>query len=206
MTTARAARIACGVGGTAIVVVAATAPALAHDTVIGGSPADSEVVTSFPSTLELEFSINPKDGFNTIALSRDNGGAPEVLFTGEPTLDGNVIRIDVPATLEAEPGLYRIGFQIISSDGHATKGMTSFTYDPQGGVLAQQQEAPAAANGEDAQSMRWLFALLGVLAVGGAAMAAVSRQKNNKRMGPRDDGTNPGTDGSGGTVAPRLDV
>ena len=33
---------------------ASTPAALAHDAVIGGSPADKEVVTAFPITLELE--------------------------------------------------------------------------------------------------------------------------------------------------------
>ena len=105
-----------------------TPPAIAHDAVVGGSPANGEVVSEFPDTLTLDFSAAVQDGFNTFALSRTDTG--EVVFTGEPTIDGRAVSVDLPADFAAEPGQYQIGYQIISSDGHATKGMTTFTYEP----------------------------------------------------------------------------
>lgn len=104
--------------------------ALAHDSVIGGDPENASVVSVFPDSITLEFSGQPKEGFNTVALSRISDG--EILFTGEPELNERLVTVDVPAEVEenAEPGEYQVGFQIISSDGHSTKGRTTFTYEP----------------------------------------------------------------------------
>ncbi|MDK7179444.1 copper resistance protein CopC [Corynebacterium riegelii] len=164
---------------------ASTPAALAHDAVIGGSPADKEVVTAFPTTLELEFSGFPKEGFSTIALSRDVDGKPEVLFSGEPTIEQNFVRLDLPDGLDVEPGNYRIGFQIISSDGHATKGMTTFTFNPTGEPLSEAAEstpdtATETADDEGNSSMRLVLAIVGLLVVAGAAVAALGKLRKGQ--------------------------
>lgn len=195
MSTARGHRLVSKFAGAALAIMtlASGAPvAMAHDAVIGATPGDKEVVSAFPSALELEFSGLPKEGFNTVALSRDNGGTPEVLFTGDPTLDGNVVRIDVPDGLTVQPGEYRIGFQIVSSDGHATKGMTTFTYEPAGDTavtepLAESTAAPAGSeettdvvSGEEGSSRRLVLAIVGLLVVAGAAVAAVGKYRKGQ--------------------------
>lgn len=98
--------------------------AWAHDVVIRSVPADSSTVEQAPTRIELEFSGIPKDTFNTVALSNQDTG--EVLFTADPKLDDQIIRVDVPANVDVKPGNYKVGFQITSSDGHATRGMTTF--------------------------------------------------------------------------------
>ena len=199
MSSDRGAGLVSKIAGAAVVasVLAASAPvALAHDAVIGGSPADKEVVTVFPSTLELEFSGFPKEGFSTIALSRDVDGSPEVLFSGEPTIEQNFVRLDLPDGLEVQPGNYRIGFQIISSDGHATKGMTTFTFNPTGEPLAQAAEsdvsdveATADSSADTANetvaeegnsNMRLVLAVVGLLVVAGAAIAAFGKLRKGQ--------------------------
>ena len=162
-----------------------TPPAIAHDAVVGGSPANGEVVSSFPDTLTLDFSAEVQDGFNTFALSRTDTG--EVVFTGEPTIDGRAVSVDLPADFAAEPGQYQIGYQIISSDGHATKGMTTFTYAPAAG--AATSTAPAAQAGEPADTatqetaepasnnMTLLWVGLGILAVLAIIAVAITRSR-----------------------------
>lgn len=172
---AAAAGLACGL---ALV----SAPlAAAHDAVVGGSPADGEVVADFPDTLTLEFSGQVQDGFNTFALSRADTG--DVVLSGEPTVAGQSVSLDVPGNVDPEPGEYTLGFQIISSDGHATKGMTSFTYAPaeetgQPATASQQDEAQQEQQQQEEQpgrNLTWLWALIGVLVVGVAAAAAIAR-------------------------------
>lgn len=158
--------------------------ATAHDAVVGGVPADGEVVSEFPDQLELTFSDQVQDGFNTFALSNSDTG--EVVYSGQPTVEGRNVTLDLPADLEATPGSYRIGFQIISSDGHSTKGMTSFTYEP-AARAEQASETPgeSEAAGETSTSEAaesnntWtlLAAALGVLVVGGAAIALIGKQR-----------------------------
>ena len=95
-----------------------TTVAHAHDAVVGGSPADGEVLASAPTTVTLEFSGEPKQGFNTMAISNSKG---DVLVTGEPTVDGRNVTLAIPKTTTLTPDEYTIGFQITSSDGHSTR-------------------------------------------------------------------------------------
>ncbi|WJZ07880.1 hypothetical protein CGLAUT_06960 [Corynebacterium glaucum] len=171
-----------------------TAPsALAHDAVISGSPANGEVVEEFPSKLSLEFSGQPQEGFSTLALSRISDGQPEVLYSGEPQLDGQWVSLDVPSGLDTQPGDYRIGFQIVSSDGHATKGMTTFTYAPAGSEVSPVASETSGESGESTMqpenlddetrsNMNLILAVLGVVVVAGAAFAALARRKKSEDL------------------------
>ena len=113
-----------------------TTVAYAHDAVVGGSPADGEVLASAPTTVTLEFSGEPKQGFNTMAISNSKG---DVLVTGEPTVDGRNVTLAIPENTTLTPDEYTIGFQITSSDGHSTRGKTTFT-------IAGERVASSAAS------------------------------------------------------------
>lgn len=161
-------------GGVAAAAAAAAAmvtaaPALAHDSVIGANPEDGSVVQEFPSTIELELSGEIQDGFNTLAITHDRVGDPALVYSGEPRIDGRDVILDIPADVEAEPGDYKVGFQIISSDGHATKGMTSFTYDPDGSTERAADDAAEETQDTEAdaeESKFWsYFALVAVVVV-----------------------------------------
>lgn len=99
--------------------------AIAHDVVLEAIPAMDSTVDEFPRHIQLTFSGVPKPSYNTVAISRSD--TKEVLFSGQPTLDGRLVSIDIPDDLDPGPGDYIIGFQITSSDGHATRGMTKFS-------------------------------------------------------------------------------
>lgn len=175
-------------------VIAAAPPALAHDSVISAQPGVEATVAEFPDTLVLEFSGMPKEDFNTLALSRveDN----EVLFSGEPTVAGREVSIAVPEDVDKQPGHYRIGFQITSSDGHATKGMTTFTFDPEGNLQAQSaaEEHKTNIGGEETtqnsdqvtdRGYNWLWLLLGVILLAGVALAAMGRANTREKADKR---------------------
>ena len=182
-------------------VVTDVAPvATAHDAVVGGSPANGAVVEQFPARLELEFSGQPKEGFNTFALSHVTDSGSEVLYSGEPTVDGRRVSLELPEGVGAGPGEYRIGFQIISSDGHTTKGMTSFTYsaDPSEELQAEPRTSNApeagdgigtAESGEDSDSgssLRIVLGIVGIITIAGAALAALGRQRRVEQTENRD--------------------
>lgn len=187
-TTARRWGVAA-VGAAASIVAAA--PAYAHDSVIGAAPEDKSVVSEFPDKVTLEFSGEVQDGFNTIALSREVGGQSEVVYSGEPAVDGRYVTLDLPDNLDAEPGDYKVGFQIVSSDGHSTKGMTSFRYSEPGAessaaaTSAEASKDPAVDAAEDmGTTSKVLLVLLGVLVIAGAAVAALVKVR-------RTPGTHP---------------
>ncbi|RNE49279.1 copper resistance CopC family protein [Corynebacterium alimapuense] len=184
--------IAAAITGT----IACAAPAAwAHDVVIGGDPADKEVLQEFPEVLSLEFSGYVKEDFNTFALS--NATTDEILFTGEPTVDGRWVTLQVPEDIEAGEGDYRIGFQITSSDGHSTRGMTTFTVagetsddpaDAPGASSAADDSDAAEPSGETADSdattlvegpMSWVLAGVGILAILGVIVMMIAKGRNN---------------------------
>ena len=178
----------------AAVSVAAVAPAFAHDSVIGSDPENGGVVQEFPDKITLEFSEEVQDGFNTVALSRQSDGQTEVLYSGEPEVDGRFVTLELPDDLDAQPGDYKVGFQIVSSDGHSTKGMTSFTLNRPGadeGGAADTAEASKDPVVEAAEgmstTMKVLLALAGVLVVAGAGFGALAKSR-------RISGTHPDTD------------
>ncbi|WJY68192.1 copper resistance CopC family protein [Corynebacterium auris] len=188
--TASARRMAVASVVAAGALAAPLAPwAAAHDSVVGGSPADGDVVSEFPDELTLTFSGQIQEGFNTLALS--NADTEEVLHTGEPVLDGHNVTLELPDDLPEEPGNYKIGFQIISSDGHAAKGMTTFTYQPD--ATAAAAAAPAAEETEEeeaagSRNMRLLVASLGVLAIAGAAIAVLAKRRKQQDSGDEFEG------------------
>ena len=170
--------------GGAVVAAAATAalvaaaPAYAHDSVIGSDPEDKGVVSEFPDAVTLEFSGEIQDGFNTVALSHDANGQSEVVYSGEPEIDGRFVTLDLPADLDAQPGDYKVGYQIVSSDGHSTKGMTSFSFNPSGEGSAEASKDPVvdAADGMSTTT-KVLLALAGVLVVAGAGVGALAKSR-----------------------------
>lgn len=159
----------------------------AHDAVIGGDPANGSVVTDFPGVLTLEFSGQPQDGFNTFALSRVSDN--EILFTGEPTLDGRFVSLELPGAVHAAadevPGEYRIGFQIVSSDGHATKGMTTFTYMPEGGEVVGEGDSYSGTENQENSfsfaSATWVGVGVCALLVGVVSAVFLLRRGKSER-------------------------
>lgn len=110
--------------------------ASAHDVVVDSNPADGAVVEEFPETIVLEFSGEPREGFNTVAVTDSNG---QTLFDAEPVLDGRMLTVEVPDGLDTPDGAYSLGYQITSSDGHATRGGLEF-------IVGDESDAEGSTN------------------------------------------------------------
>lgn len=158
----------------------------AHDVVVGGNPADGQELDTFPGTIVLEFSGEPRQGFSTVALSDVDTG--EVFYSGEPDIDGRNVILDVPADAAQGPGDYRIGFQIISSDGHSTRGMTTFSVagaDGSGTPVSESantgEETVQADDGSSSSASMPVIAaaIAGALVVVAVAVVAVRKNRQS---------------------------
>lgn len=179
---------AAAVAACAAVGLALSAPAAsAHDVVIGGNPADKEILQEFPDVIALEFSGYVKKDFNTFAISDIESG--DILFSGSPTIEGRWVSIDVPDGVSPGPGDYRIGFQITSSDGHSTRGMTTFRVAGDGSAssasatdgtasVAEQQFMEEDEKGQPQGPLMWILAGVGVLAILGVIAMVIARGRN----------------------------
>ncbi|GAB3700540.1 copper resistance CopC family protein [Corynebacterium nasicanis] len=158
--------------------------ASAHDVVLGGSPANEEILEEFPRVIEMEFSGYVKEDFNTFAISDTDTG--EILFSGAPEIDGRMVSLAVPEDVEPGPGDYQIGFQITSSDGHSTRGMTTFT------VAGERETAPVDVDVDEAAPettpeetgmlqgpLAWVLAGVGILAILGVIVMMLARGRHH---------------------------
>jgi len=152
--------------------VSATPPAQAHDVVLASTPADGSTVDVFPREISLEFSGVPQKSFNTVAVS--DSATSAVLFTAQPEINGPVVSVTVPEDVQPGPGDYMVGFQITSSDGHATRGKTTFTVagDATSVTSPATSTAPttspsagAASESSHTSLFIWGIGVIGLLAV-----------------------------------------
>jgi copper resistance protein C len=180
-------RVALAATAFAVTTAVAGAPLVgAHDVVVGGDPADGEVLQEFPTSVTLEFSGEPREGFNTFAITEAESG--ETVHSGEPTVSGRDVSLELPQDLDAGSGDYRLGFQITSSDGHSTRGMTSFSVagdeevanDP---AVEDSGDAEASEAAEDeglSTTTQIVLAAVGVLVLLSVVAMAVARQRRNR--------------------------
>jgi copper resistance protein C len=100
------------------------APASAHNTLIGSSPKDGAQVSSGPEQVQLTFDepVQFGQGLNTIAVLGPNNDHWEA---GPPQVASNVVT--APVRPLGPAGVYKIGWRILSADGHPVSGQLTFT-------------------------------------------------------------------------------
>lgn len=169
--------------------------ASAHDVVLTSNPENGSVVEEFPQTIELEFSGVPQDLFTTVALSDADSG--EVLASGTPQLEDQHLTFEVPADVEPGAGNYILGFQITSSDGHATKGSVEFEVTGAAAATSASTTTSSSAAAESAETAEttetaaeestgipapwnWILSILAVLVVGSAIVMMIAKNRNQK--------------------------
>lgn len=178
---------------TFVAIVFGAAPqAQAHDAVVASTPADGATVSSFPRAFELEFSGIPQQSFNTVAVSDAQSG--EVLFTVEPNLDQQFVRFETPAEVHPDAGEYIIGFQITSSDGHATRGKLRFTVSGADATSSGELPQSASTSDQTAESndggKNLVLILIGAAVLCAIAVAAIAFRAKNDNSPTSNQGEN----------------
>ncbi|MCX5066763.1 copper resistance protein CopC [Micromonospora lupini] len=115
--------------------LAPATPAAAHNSLTGSNPRDGARVATAPARVELRFLAKPAPATTKITIT----GPDNVVAGGRPTFDGS--RVRVPFTPGAA-GLYIVGYQLASSDGHPIKGEVRFTLTS--GTAADPTATPSA--------------------------------------------------------------
>lgn len=191
--------------------MASISPASAHDEIVGGSPEPDSTVTDVPESIELENSATPQDSFNTVALSLDG----DQIVSGEPTVDGSTLALDIPGNVDLSDGEYTVGYQVTSSDGHPIRGSYTFTLDTgegasdssgdngQGESAGDSADTADSSDEDDDGLPSWtgpLLGIAGVIVVLGALIMAIARYRNLGNDGgdgdDRDNKDDKDSDGS----------
>lgn len=116
---ARIVPVVLGVAFGVSLLVPAT-PAAAHNSLTGSDPRDGARVATAPTRIELRFLAKPAPATTKITVT----GPDNVVAGGPPVFDGS--RVRVPFRPGAA-GLYIVGYQVASGDGHPVKGEVRFT-------------------------------------------------------------------------------
>ena len=136
--------------GAALVVgsVLVAAPAQAHDSVVSSTPAAGATVAELPAA----FSVSMNDNVLDIAGDGSGSGIQVTDAAGRYFGDGCITvtgpTVSMPATLGGA-GVYRMVWQLVSSDGHPTNGEFSFSWAPAEGVETVTGSATPPVCGAD---------------------------------------------------------
>ena len=111
-----------------------------------------------------------------------------MLFDAEPEIKQRELTIEVPDDVKPGPGEYQVGFQITSSDGHATRGSVPFSVagssDGAAGDAADGDDANDAAAKQDETNSEglppaalWALGIVGVLAIVAVVIMAGAKMR-----------------------------
>jgi methionine-rich copper-binding protein CopC len=172
----------------AALVLAAAAPAAAHNYVVESTPAEGEVLTALPEAWEVvtnETMLYADDAVFGL-WARDASG----LFYGDGCVVVTGSRMSAAPVIGA-PGEYTLVYALISADGHPLTGEIPFEWAGEAEIATgsaeparcgeEPSEPETAAPSSDAI---WIAAAVG--AVGAAVIVAVLLTRRPKR---RDDPT-----------------
>ncbi|GAA4542375.1 copper resistance CopC family protein [Amycolatopsis samaneae] len=115
-------------------------PALAHDTLVGSTPADKSTVDTSPSTVELKFAEPVQQGaeLTTVVVTDAQRDHWE---NGPAAVKGN--SVEVPLRALGAAGVYTVDYRIMSADGHPVSGSITFTLSkPDSGTPATATASP----------------------------------------------------------------
>ncbi|WP_405430340.1 copper resistance protein CopC [Micromonospora sp. NBC_00617] len=118
--------------------LAPVTPAAAHNSLTGSDPRDGARVATAPARVELRFLAKPAPATTKITIT----GPDNVVAGGQPTFDGSRVRVPFKP---GAAGLYIVGYQLASSDGHPIKGEVRFTLTA--GTAADPSASPSTAGG-----------------------------------------------------------
>jgi copper resistance protein C len=159
-------------------------PALAHSRLQSSNPSNGASLDTAPQQVSLTFNEEMTPGFSTITVVGPDGTHYE---TGDVAADGGTVSRSVLPLGPA--GQYKIGYRVVSADGHPVSGEVSFTLTtagqaaapapatsaPAAAPVAAPAPAPAAAAPADSDggSPVWPWIVGAVVLVGGGVVAAL---------------------------------
>lgn len=152
-------------------VLATAAPAAAHNALIGSDPKDKTSLEVGPSTVTLTFDqdVQGGQGINAISVVDSNGGHYEV--AGDPTIKDTAVSQKVDALGKA--GEYKIGYRILSADGHPVSGELTFTLTKDGTGTPRQVQADNQTEQPSDGLPIWVWIVGAVVLLGGGVFFAL---------------------------------
>ncbi|WP_121390932.1 copper resistance CopC family protein [Actinokineospora cianjurensis] len=160
-----------------VATVSLAGPALAHNQLVSSTPADKASVGTGPSSVELTFDqpVQAGENLNTIVVVGPDGKGQ--WQSGKAAVRSNVVSVAMRPLGPA--GDYRVGYRILSADGHSVSGEIKFTLTAAGtGTPAPADEIaasadPATADSDDGGVPVWVWIAGAVVLLGAGVFFAL---------------------------------
>lgn len=191
----------------AFLVLFAPLSASAHDDLISSSPAADSTVDVLPPEIVLTFSADLISGGNGTEV-RVLDANENLVSNGDPMVEGATVT--QPLLAEADSGLYRVQWRVVSSDGHPTSKEFTFTVtnstmptaDPTP-TATESASAPLAsptatatptatptltaedpADAASSPAWIWILVVLGILVIAAGITLAVILSRRRRSASP----------------------
>jgi len=143
----RSRALVAGIAAVVVAVLAAAAPASAHDQLVSSSPSAGERLASGPDEIALTFSADvQRIGAEVVVV--DAAGTDWV--GADPQITGPTV--SVPLTGALPPAGYEVRWRVVSSDGHPISGLIPFTVGDAAPLQRSAAPAPSAPAAAEAPS------------------------------------------------------
>lgn len=141
--TSRKTTMRAAAGLAVAAMIAAPAPALAHDSLAGSSPEGGAAAAEAPGEIELSFSAPPQDVGLEIRVTGPDGTD---VTDGDPQIEGSAAIQELSDAAQA-PGEYSVVWRVVSSDGHPIEGAYDYTVEGEGASGGASETASDEAAG-----------------------------------------------------------
>jgi methionine-rich copper-binding protein CopC len=164
-------------------------PASAHNTLVDSDPKDGTSTATGPASITLTFDqpVQAAASVNSVVVVGPDGGHWE---------SGDVSVVDTRVTTAVNPlgpaGEYRIGYRVLSNDGHPVTGQIEFTLtasgagpstgtrpDPSADPSASDPAASGSEDGGGLPTLVWITGAV-VLLAGGLVLALRLGRDSNR--------------------------
>ncbi len=166
--------------------ISSALPASAHNVLISSNPAAGSVLAHAPNSITLVFDQDVENVYAEMAVTI--GSQPPVDFT--PQIDGPDVTADlaaqhltVPAASQASGQTpWKIGYRIVSADGHPVSGLVDFAVGTAGPVGTSAATKAVASQEDHAWRIpAWLvIASITALLVLAVALAAILLRRRRR--------------------------
>lgn len=104
--------------------------AAAHTVLKYSNPSAGQVLRTAPAQLELAFNEKLRAGTAQVAVTVGEAKPVEIdIQVGEDTITSDLAAEDLPVVPEGEAVRWKIGYRIVSEDGHPVAGVVEFVVD-----------------------------------------------------------------------------
>ncbi len=154
-------------------------PALAHNVLVGSNPAAGASLAAGPSQVSLTFDAPVQFGANYLTVIGPDGNHWEK--TDNATVNGD--SVTTPVAPLGPAGVYKIGYRIISADGHPVSGEVTFTLTRAGTGTPPSRSSSGAGGGAAAGGVPvWVWVLgASVLLVAGLLFGLRTPRRGARR-------------------------